>query len=750
MQNNKKNYTIEEIKELINKSINNEELEESNVLYYKEAQEILKKHLKKEPNNKELLFLLALVQYEDSYINYEYKKLRITLKKLLNLNYKKDKVLYYLAASYYYDRYYKNNKKIQKETIELLENAIELNNKDSEYWYLLGTAHFFVIKDYDKAIEFHKKAAEINYTETIWNNKEYYYYTLGKINLYLGKSQEAIENFKNAIEDPIDCFNDFYGNSNYWHYLGLSYEKNGQYDEALKSYEKALDINVRSELDDYFYDCLKALKSLYDLCKKLGKNNDALYALKNSIEKDVSAPFMIIPYDDKDFKGSETYNDIIEAYNDIIDDSWYYCLSNACREELAVLYRRYGEYDKAIELYNQISIENYKNIAETYIEAKNYKKAIDTYKMIIKMHPDNALNYYIDIASTYKNAENYNEAIDYYNKAIEIDGKKSDYYINIAEIYKKLENYEEAINYYNKAIEILNEPCQYHEKLAECYESLGKYNNAIEAYKEYFKIADDEPFVYTYIRGSKLDILKKIASLYEKLNDIENINLYYKKVIEKYRELIKKDKIYKKEYLKETADIYIKIVNKEKAFEIYNDLIKECDKEISKNKNDYELLKIQADLYLKIDDKESALETYNKAIEVCLKKIKSFENKKISSADNDDYKNKISSYMEDLSYLAWFYQKVLKQESSIPIYEKLIKIYEENITDNEDSTFYLKSIAELYIRLNQKDNALKTYKRILKIDKYNNDAKEKIKDIESGKELEISCIFGLSYRIQII
>ena len=403
---------------------------------------------------------------------------------------------------------------------------------------------------------------------------------MGKINLYLGKSQNAVRYLKKAIKYSIDCFSDFHDESNYWHYLGLSYEKNGQYDEALKSYEKALDINVRSELDDYFYDSLKVLKSLYDLCKKLGKNNDALYALKNSIEKDVSAPFMIIPDDDKDFKGSETYNDIIEAYNNIIDDSWYYCLSNACREELAVLYRRYGEYDKAMELYNQISIENYKNIAETYREGKNYKKAINAYKMLIKIYPDDALNYYI----------------------------------NIAEIYKKLENYEEAVNYYNKAIEILNEPCQYHKKLAECYERLGKYNNAIEAYKEYFKIADElSPYIYTN-SSSKLDILKNIASLYDKLNDIENRNLYYKKVIEKYRELIKKYKRYKKEYLKETADIYIKIGNKEKAFEIYNDLIKEYDKEISKNKNDYELLKIQADLYLKIDDKENALETYNKAI----------------------------------------------------------------------------------------------------------------------------------------
>ncbi|WP_028330468.1 tetratricopeptide repeat protein, partial [Brachyspira alvinipulli] len=96
-------------------------------------------------------------------------------------------------------------------------------------------------------------------------------------------------------------------------------------------------------------------------------------------------------------------------------------------------------------------------------------------------------------------------------------------------------------------------------------------------------------------------------------------------------------------------------------------------------------------------------------------------------------------------YLAFFYQKVSKPDKSIHIYEELIKIYEENITDDEDSIFYLESIAELYIKLNQKDNALKTYKRILEVDKDNNEAKENIKDIESGKEVKTVCIFGLSY-----
>lgn len=56
----------------------------------------------------------------------------------------------------------------------------------------------------------------------------------------------------------------------------------------------------------------------------------------------------------------------------------------------------------------------------------------------------------------------------------------------------------------------------------------------------------------------------------------------------------------------------------EEAFEIYNDLIKNYDKEILKNKNDYELLEKQVDLYMKINDKESTLQIYNKAIGLCL------------------------------------------------------------------------------------------------------------------------------------
>ncbi|WP_300365748.1 hypothetical protein [Brachyspira sp.] len=101
--------------------------------------------------------------------------------------------------------------------------------------------------------------------------------------------------------------------------------------------------------------------------------------------------------------------------------------------------------------------------------------------------------------------------------------------------------------------------------------------------------------------------------------------------------------------------------------------------------------------------------------------------------------------MEYLSYLALFYQKISRYDECHLVYEELIKIYEEKVRDSEDSIFYLESIAELYMKINKEDNALKTYKRILVIDKYN-DAEDKIKDIQSGNKIRIAYIFELSHR----
>ena len=67
MQDNKKNYTIEEIEAIINKRINNEELEEKDADYHEKSQEILEEYLKKDSNNIELLFQRIFKEYGKRY-----------------------------------------------------------------------------------------------------------------------------------------------------------------------------------------------------------------------------------------------------------------------------------------------------------------------------------------------------------------------------------------------------------------------------------------------------------------------------------------------------------------------------------------------------------------------------------------------------------------------------------------------------------------------------------------------------------
>ncbi|TKZ23483.1 tetratricopeptide repeat protein, partial [Brachyspira catarrhinii] len=123
---------------------------------------------------------------------------------------------------------------------------------------------------------------------------------------------------------------------------------------------------------------------------------------------------------------------------------------------------------------------------------------------------------------------------------------------------------------------------------------------------------------------------------------------------------------------------------------------------------------------------------YNKAIELLINKIDEYRN--ISKLDA--YKKIDFHYISYLSNLALLFEKVSRDDECIPIYEELIKIYEDKIADDGEHVFYLKTVAEFYMKLNQKDNALKMYEKILEIDADNDEtdeAKEKIRSIKLEK-----------------
>ena len=264
------------------------------------------------------------------------------------------------------------------------------------------------------ALMAYKKAYELNNTEETDNNKKNYLFTLGKEYLKTENFEDAVKSFQKSLDTyQNDDINEI------MHYLALSYDKNKQYNEAIEAYNKLLNINYCSELEDF---SSSAVDSLAKIHIKMGNNKEAVNTYKKYIELNPAVWSRITKFYDEDKK---EYIEIIEAYNEMIKENpnnneYYYYLSE--------LYKEIKEYDKAIELYNKA----------------------------IEINPDD-FSYYLSIADLYEEIKEYDKAVEMLKKSIEKDSDNIETYITLGNLYEKLGNTSERDAIYKKAIEVCDD-----------------------------------------------------------------------------------------------------------------------------------------------------------------------------------------------------------------------------------------------------------------------------------------------------
>jgi tetratricopeptide (TPR) repeat protein len=119
------------------------------------------------------------------------------------------------------------------------------------------------------------------------------------------------------------------------------------------------------------------------------------------------------------------------------------------------------EYEKALP-YLEIAIKTdisslkenvYSHIGFCNGELGNYIKAIEAYKQVILINPNDA-NAYYNLSVTYKNLGLYKDAIEARKQAIRIDPNDAMNYYNLGEYYDHLGLYKDAIEAYKQAIRI--------------------------------------------------------------------------------------------------------------------------------------------------------------------------------------------------------------------------------------------------------------------------------------------------------
>lgn len=303
--------------------------------------------------------------------------------------------------SYIYLAEILNNKADYKNSIKLL-NTLR-SAKDARILFLLAEAQYK--NDYTQLAEENLKKA-VFYNP---NNKKYRNF-LGIVLLKLNKYQDAIFQFKKAIEIDYN-YNEARCN------LAKAYWFSNQPDYALEELEKNIKDNINNPETYYL---LGKIYSQYGLYRKANDNFIKIFKIDSA---EISLEML------KDIL-KDMENNVLKSPN-----------ANAYHI-IAIIHTKLSNYNKAIDAYEKAikcSITDplvYNNLASLYYQTNNIKKAVYYYEKALMMNPNEAI-YYYDLGNCYKKIKNYKKAIYNYKKALEINPSLNIVNIAIGDMYNQ-------------------------------------------------------------------------------------------------------------------------------------------------------------------------------------------------------------------------------------------------------------------------------------------------------------------------
>ncbi|MGK7393049.1 MAG: tetratricopeptide repeat protein [Candidatus Cyclobacteriaceae bacterium M3_2C_046] len=300
--------------------------------------------------------------------------------------------------------------------------------------------------------------------------------------------------------------------------------------------------------------------------------------------------------------------------------------------ELARFWFAKDDFEQALAVLNQMeghdSPDQVKILilkGEIYMKQSKIKQAIDTFKQLIKLAPDESLGYY-NLAKAYGLDRNYPRAILNAERAVQLDLMVEEYYVELATFYKnsnknylaeialkqalqlnrnnhslwhQLGNlyheqtrYYEAIKCYRKALRLKPQSSNYYFSLGATYKALFKYNEAEKAYQNALNKEEKD---LIYFELGNLGFLKKeygsAKKYYEQAYKLQPQNVEYLshlvRSLENCEETIKArellDQVMEKYKLRDTfldhlGMAFYRLADDAKAIRCYEEAIKVTDK----------------------------------------------------------------------------------------------------------------------------------------------------------------------------
>lgn len=231
--------------------------------------------------------------------------------------------------------------------------------------------------------------------------------------------------------------------------LGIMASNAGHYSEAIKFFEKVLQLNpdykdaliekafAHMQLNEY----KEALNYYNQLLKLYPEDAQTYYGLG-------------IIYDNLDNKDLSIQNFLEAIKRNEKNDLYYF--------ELGRTYHKYDQRENAEQCFlKQISLNpSSVNVAKSYnyigyyaLENQKFDEALNYYKSAVMHAPDNP-DYLYNLGLTYYKLNQNELALQYFQKAVEKNPEDSDAYFYIGDLLEKQNNLPEAINAYQRVLAI--------------------------------------------------------------------------------------------------------------------------------------------------------------------------------------------------------------------------------------------------------------------------------------------------------
>jgi len=209
--------------------------------------------------------------------------------------------------------------------------------------------------------------------------------------------------------------------------LGIAYGSLGRHQDAIETYKQAIRIKP---------DFVEAHYNLGVAYGKLGREQDEIEAYKQAIR--IKPDYADAHYNLGIAYGElSRYQDAVEAYKQAIRIKPDYA---EAQSNLGVVYSKLGRHQDAVEAYKQaIRIkpdyaEAQSNLGVAYSKLGRHQDAVEAYKQAIRIKPDYADAHYM-LGVTYSGLGRYQDAIEAFKQAIRIKPDDADAHSNLGSAY---------------------------------------------------------------------------------------------------------------------------------------------------------------------------------------------------------------------------------------------------------------------------------------------------------------------------